>query len=120
MKRFFFLAAALFIAMHGIGGVAYARETPPSEFFGGGIPTAATTGRDFLQVLDNIVDWIFVVVLIGSVIFIVLAGWQFISGGGEPQAMSQARNKLLYAAIGIMVAVLSRGIVTAVRSLIGT
>ena len=97
-----------------IGGGGGVGATPRER-----IPNTITSANNFIDLLDNIVDWIFVVVLVGAVIFIVLAGWQFISGGGEPQAVSQARNKLLYAAIGIMVAVLARGIVVAVRSLIG-
>ena len=122
MKQFFlFLSVALlvFVMLGGSGLVVAAPETPPTSFFGGGIPTGATSGEAFLDVVDNIVDWIFVIVLIGAVIFIVLAGWQFISGGGDPQALSQARNKLLWAAIGVMVAVLARGLVTAVKTIIG-
>ena len=92
-------------------------ELPPG---GAKIPTNVKTGAQFIDLLDNIVDWIFVVVLIGAVIFIVLAGWQFISAGGEPQAVSQARGKLLWAAVGIGVAVLARGIIAAIRSLIGS
>ena len=98
-----------------IGGTALAiGETSTAK-----IPTTVKTGKEFIDLLNNLVNWIFVVVLIGAVVFVVLAGWQFISGGGEPQAVSQARNKLLYAAVGIAVAVLAKGIVAAVRNIIG-
>jgi hypothetical protein len=83
------------------------------------IPDTVTSAGNFIELLENLVNWVFVVVMVGATVFIVLAGWQFITGGGDAQAVAQARNKLLYAAIGIVVAVLSRGIVTAVRSLIG-
>ena len=122
MKQFFlFLSVALlvFVMLGGSGLVVAVGETPPTSFFGGEIPAGPDSGEKFLDVVDNIVDWIFVIVLIGAVIFIVLAGWQFISGGGDPQALSQARNKLLWAAIGVMVAVLARGLVTAVKAIIG-
>jgi len=99
-----------------VGSVALAiGEVPPAT-----IPSTVTSANNFIDLLNNIVNWIFVVVMVFAVIFIVLAGFQFITGGGEPQQVSQARNKLLYAAIGIMVAVLARGLVTAVRSLIGS
>jgi hypothetical protein len=90
-------------------------ETPGKK-----IPTNVKTGADLIALLENIVNWIFVVVLVGAVIFIVLAGWQFISGGGEPQAVSQARSKLLWAAVGIGVAVLAKGIIAAIRNIIGS
>jgi len=67
-------------------------------------PKGATVGAQ-LVTQENTVGFVF-------------AGWQFIQGGGDPQAVAQARNKLLYAAIGIVVAVLARGIVTAVKSLV--
>ncbi|HCM36390.1 MAG TPA: hypothetical protein DIS53_00440 [Candidatus Wildermuthbacteria bacterium] len=99
-----------------IGGTALAiGEVPPAT-----IPDNITSAQNFIDLIDNIVDWIFVVVLVFAVIFIVLAGLQFITGGGDPQAVSQARNKLLWGAVGIAVAVLARGLVTAVRSLIGS
>jgi len=122
MKQFFLLlgvAFLVFVMLGGSGLVLAAGETPPTSFFGGEIPTGVTSGEAFLNLIDNIIDWIFVIVLLGGVVFIVLAGWQFISGGGDPQTLSQARNKLLWGAVGIMVAVLARGLVTAVKSIIG-
>jgi hypothetical protein len=107
-----------FLAVLGaaMGSTAFAiGETAPET-----IPNNITSAQNFIDLLDNIVDWIFVIVLIGAVIFIVLAGWQFISGGGEPQGVSQARSKLLWAAVGIGVAVLSRGLIAAIRNLIGS
>ena len=100
------------------GNIAVAiGEQVPTDI--GGIPKGPQTGNQFVDLLQNTTDWLFVVVLIGAVIFIVWAGWQFISAGGEPQAVSQARSKLLYAAIGIGVAVLARGIIAAIRNIIG-
>ncbi|KKU93677.1 MAG: hypothetical protein UY25_C0001G0170 [Candidatus Yanofskybacteria bacterium GW2011_GWC1_48_11] len=43
------------------------------------IPQNVVGANDFIDLIDNIVDWIFVVVLVFAVIFIVLAGLQFIS-----------------------------------------
>ena len=98
-----------------MGSVALAiGETAPQK-----IPTNVKTGKQFIDLLNNIVNWIFVVVMVGAVIFIVLAGWQFITGGGEPQNVTQARSKLMWAAVGIAVAVLSQGIKAAVINIIG-
>jgi len=99
------------------GAVAVGESVP--TLFGGGIPTGVTSGGEFIELLVVITDWVFVIVLVFAIIFIVLAGFQFITGGGDPSAVSQARNKLLWAAVGIAVAVLARGIPTAVRSIIG-
>jgi len=114
MKKVILAFCITLVLVSVISGVVVAQETAPKK-----IPTTITTGAGFIELLENLVDWVFVVVLVAATIFIVLAGWQFISGGGDTQAVAQARNKLLWAAVGIIVAVLSRGIVAAVRSIIG-
>jgi len=94
-------------------------EKPPGTIFGGGIPTGPTSGAGGLALIQNITNWIFIIVLLFSVIFIVLAGWQFISGGGDAQQVAQARNKLLWGVIGIIVAVVARAIPVVVESIVG-
>ena len=84
------------------------------------IPTGITTAAGFVAIIKVITDWIFVILLLVAVIFIVLAGFQFITGGGDPAQISGARTKLIYAAVGIAVAVLARGVGPAVRDIIGT
>jgi hypothetical protein len=101
-----------------LGGTALAiGSTVP---LGLSIPSGPSSGAEFLTLLENITDWIFAFAMIGAIIFIVLAGFQFISSGGDPNAVGEARRKLLYAAIGIAIAVMSRGIPVVVRSIIGT
>ena len=81
-------------------------------------PTGPTTGLGVVELIEQLTDWFFVGFLVLAAIFIVLAAWQFISSNAEPAAVAQARNKLLWAVVAIGVAVLSRGIVAAVRSII--
>ena len=110
------VALTLAVAMGGVASAAIA-PLPTGE---SGIPTGITTAEGFIQAMRVLTDWLFVILTVVAVIFIVLAGLQFITGGGDPQAVSQARNKLLWGAVGIAVAVLARGLETAVRSLIGS
>lgn len=100
----------------GVGGEFV--EAVPTRY--GGIPDGPQTGNDFISLVEGITNWIFALLLVVAVIFIVLAGFQFIVGGGDPQAVAQARTKLIWAVVGILVAVLARGIPVAIRSLIGT
>ena len=83
------------------------------------IPTGITTAAGFIDALEILTDWLFVILVVISVIFIILAGLQFITGGGDPAAVSMARTKLIWAAVGIGVALLSRGLPAAVQNLIG-
>ena len=101
-----------------IGGIAAAIEAIPAPF--GKLPTNVTSGADFVTTVLGITDWIFVILLLLAIIFIVLAGFQFVTGGGDPTAVAQARNKLIYAAVGIIVALLAKGLPVALRTIITT
>lgn len=101
-----------------VGGVVSAVTVEPIPTGYGSIVTGITSGSAFVDLIDGITDWLFVFLVVAATIFIVLAGWQFVTSGGDPQAMSQARSKLMYAAVGIIVALLSRGLVTAISNLI--
>ena len=118
MSKKIFAIGLLVLLGVALGGTAFAAavEPPPTRF--GGIVTSVTSGGDFIELVEGITDWVFVFLLVAATIFIVLAGWQFITGGGDPQQVSQARSKLLWAAVGILVALLSRGFVLAISNLI--
>ena len=97
----------------GTGGV----EPVPGRF--GGLPEGPQSGNELIDLIEGIADWIFVVLLVAATIFILLAAFQFISSGGNPQAMGEARSKLIWAAVGILVALLAKGLPIAIRNLVG-
>jgi|SRR3989344_6927297 len=82
------------------------------------IPTGITSAGGFVAAIEVLTDWLFVILTVVAVIFIVLAGLQFITGGGDPAAISAARTKLIWAAVGIGVALLARGLPAAIQNLI--
>jgi hypothetical protein len=83
-------------------------------------PTGPTSGSEIVELIESLTNWFFVGFLLLAVLFIVLAGWQFISSRAEPVALTQARSKLLWAAVAIVAAVLSRGIATVIRAIVGS
>jgi len=118
-KKIIFTALLLPVLALSIGGVASAQgEAIPTEFKG--INTTIKTGSALVDTIQGIADWIFIILLITAVIFIVLAGFQFVVNGGDATAVSEARRKLLYAAIGIIVGTLAKAIPLAIRSITGT
>ncbi|MDO8470522.1 MAG: pilin [bacterium] len=71
---------------------------------------------DVYLIVDNIVNWVFVFVMLLSVVFVILAGFQFVTGG--PEGAKEARERLMWAAIGIGVAILARAFPNVIRMLI--
>jgi membrane protease YdiL (CAAX protease family) len=66
---------------------------------------------DLIQVLENVRDWLFTILLIVAVIFIIIAGYNFVTAQGDPEKVRTARNFVLYALVGVAVAVASYALV---------
>ena len=72
------------------------------------------TGNQMLTILGNFTDWLFTILLIVAVIFLIIAAFAFITASGDPDKVAKARNFVLYALIGVAVAVGARGLVALV------
>ena len=77
-----------------------------------------TTVVQLLVVINKAIDLIFTVLIVFSVIFIITAAFQFVTGGGDPAQVLAARQKLIWAAVGIIVALLARAIPTVIRTVL--
>lgn len=53
---------------------------------------------------------------VAAVFVLVIAGISFMTSGGEPSKIATARRMVLYAVVGIMVAVLAQGVASYVLS----
>jgi len=80
-----------------------------------GVPA---TGDELIKRIQLIANWVFAFFLAISLIYIVLGAFQFVTGGGDPEKISQARQKLIFAAIGIGIGLLTLGIPAIIRSIV--
>ena len=119
MKKLFSLVALAVVLSVAVVPIAVsAVETPVNGLPTTGIPQ---TGTSLVTRIGLIGNWVFAIFLALSLIYIVLAAFQFVTGGGNPEQVSGARQKLIYAAIGIAVALLAAGFDNILRSiLVGT
>jgi len=88
--------------------LADAQATTPDGTYQTGLPTvqaSSTSLQPILQILFGIIGAL-------ALLFIVIAALQFITSGGDPQNVAKARQTILYAVIGLVVAVLAEVIVT--------
>jgi prolipoprotein diacylglyceryltransferase len=72
-----------------------------------------------LQGIERIGNFLFTVLLAIAVIFIVIAGVRFVTAGGDPEQVKSARDMILYAVVGLIIAILARGAVTLIKNMIG-
>ncbi|HPW34501.1 MAG TPA: hypothetical protein PK367_01935 [Candidatus Paceibacterota bacterium] len=78
--------------------------------------TGPTTITGWVDVLITVVRWIYTIIFIVAVLFILLAAFNFITSKGDAVKTGTAKKQLLYAIIGIAVALLSYGVVTLVQN----
>lgn len=106
----------------GVCGEYCARlgENPPP------IPPANTTcicnpltTIKFTDVIDRILNILFFVAIAVAPVMIIVAGFKFLTGGGNPEMLTGARQMLIWTGVGFGIILLSKGIVMILRSIIG-
>lgn len=111
MKKFalcLILASLLVVPVAVLG----ADVTPPSGDY-----TLPENADPFL-VLETISDWLFAILLTVAAICFILAGFNFITSSGDPEKVGSARQYVLYALIGVLVAFLAKGLIALVNNLV--
>lgn len=70
----------------------------------------------WVGILLTFVRWVYTAVFIVAVLFILMAAFNFITSKGDPGKVKTARSQLLYAIVGIAVALVSYTIVSLVEN----
>lgn len=78
-------------------------------------PTTTLPEYDVMKTLVNIADWLFAILMIIAVIFLVLGALQYITAAGDPEKVKLAGEKVKWALIGVIVALLARGLVSLIE-----
>lgn len=99
------LASVMFVSFAGLVFAQLPGEIKP-------LPNVVTTSGELFHVIKRAANIIFTVLIIVAVIFILLAAFQFITGGGDAEQITSARGKLIWAAVGIGVAFLAQAVPT--------
>ena len=81
-------------------------------------PATAPT-IDTMELLDRITNWLFAILLIIAAIWIIMAGYYFVTAQGDPEKTKNARNFVLYALVGVLVGFAAKGLVALVGKIAG-
>ena len=77
-----------------------------------------SSADDVITLIETLTNWFFSFLLAIAVIFIILAAWTFLTAGGNPESVTKARQMLVYAIIGIAVAILAKSVVPIVKAIL--
>ena len=100
MKKTLFvlvLSGFLFLPVMGLASVEPAPDVP------------LITG------ISRIIDIVFTILIAAAALFVMVGAFQFVTAGGDTEKVGAAREKILYAVIAVVVALLARGIITFIR-----
>ncbi len=75
-------------------------------------------GSQITGVLDRVTNWIFGILMLGAVIVILIAAFTFLTAAGDAEKVKTARNYIVYALVAIVVAFVSKALVTWFYSII--
>lgn len=68
--------------------------------------------------LAEIIRYIFGFMIVVVVLMLMISAYMFVTAGGNPEQVTKAKNFLIYALIGLAVAVLARGLVGIVLTML--
>ena len=111
MKKILFSLVLLSLMIMPFLAIATAPPGPPEG--------AIREPGHIIEFLNLILGWLFAAFLTIAVIFLIIAGFTFLTASGDTDKVTRARRMLTYALIGVAVAVGSRGLVALIEHLVG-
>ena len=75
---------------------------------------------DLWQMVNKALTWFLFFVILAAVVMIITAGWEYVQAAGDSKKIQAALNRIIYAVVGIVVALLAKAIVMFACSFLGT
>jgi len=72
-----------------------------------------------IDAVMTVTDWIFYVLLVAVVLMIVVGGFMYLTSAGDPGKASKGRTLIIFAIIGLIIAVFARAIPSIVMGFLG-
>ncbi len=74
---------------------------------------------DVMETLERIVDWLFAILMIVAALWLIIAGYYFVTASGDPERTKKARDFVLYALVGVLVGFMAKGLVMLIARIVG-
>jgi L-cystine uptake protein TcyP (sodium:dicarboxylate symporter family) len=75
--------------------------------------------KSFEELIDAIIDFIFLVAIAIVPIMIIVAAFYFLTSGGNSEKVNTAKKIILYTFIGLFIVLLGKGIVAIIKQVLG-
>lgn len=81
--------------------------------------TMATSTLELWTILPKALNWFFNIIVIIGIMFIISAGYRYITAGGDETKVKAAMNNLIYALVGIAIALFAKGLIYMITQFLG-
>lgn len=115
MKKFNLILLTSLLVFSCAVPVVVQAQTPGTSGIPGGTGITEAPEVDPMRALDIVINVLFSLLLIFAAIMLIVAGFQFVTAGGDTEAVRKARDKVMYAVIGLLVAFVAKGVVIFVQ-----
>ncbi len=102
------------------------------EFLGGKLRVKAELGAGgmfaiqnplnadtFQELVDNLIDFVFIVAVAVAPLMLLIAGFLFLTAGGAPDKITSAKKIIMWTVIGFAVVLLAKGMIAMLQQLLG-
>jgi hypothetical protein len=100
----------------GVNGNENGNENGNGNFIRIENPLTATS---FEMIINNSIDFIFQIALVLAPLMVVIAGFLFVTAGGNSEQINKAKTMIIWTAIGFLIILLSKGIMGIIMNLLG-
>jgi hypothetical protein len=112
--HYFFILLGFFIP-----STAFAAITPPSIRPPTSVGILSGNGNAIISLACTGLNYLFTFALILSIVFALLAAFDYLTSAGDPAKIKKAGNRLIYTAIGVAVALFARTLPVLVGTIVG-
>ncbi len=116
MKKFASITLISFCAFLPLISAAIAPGTIPEAGEIGVQESPIKTAGGLLNVIANIVRWVYILFFIIAVLFILFAAFNYLTAHDQPDKLKSAHDQIIYAAIAIAVALLAVGVTAIIQN----
>ena len=108
---FFSICLFFTLALPAFAGFQKLEDTDPKCVFISDTGKHVVTIDCIPVIVGNVIYWLLILAGIAALILIIISGFKFVTSGGDPKQAEGARKTLTWAIIGLIVVLLSFGII---------
>lgn len=72
-----------------------------------------------LNTIYAVTDWAFIIIVAIVVILVIMGALSIMTSAGSPEKVSKGRDMIMYAAIGMIIAIIARAVPSIIKAIIG-